>query len=149
VALASGVLQPPLSAEGVVWLRPVVRWLLLASAVSTLFTLTHTVEDFSVGIHQRFGLSLLPAAFLVSLVFAAQVTGAALSATDHRLGHLLNLGVALVWFFGSVLDHLPEVLGVPTELYRAGSVSQLLEVGVMALSALWAMLAFLALRRAS
>lgn len=66
--------------------KPVICWLVVASAVSVPLTLTHAVEDFSVGIHQRFGLPLLVAGFLLSLGYAAQVAGAALSARDHRWG---------------------------------------------------------------
>lgn len=72
-------------------MRPIVRWLLIASTLSVPLTLTHSIEDVSVGIHQRFGLSLLPAGFLLSLGYAAQVAGAALSARDHRWGHAPTL----------------------------------------------------------
>ncbi len=41
--------------------------LLGMSVLSVPFTLTHSVEDFEVGVHQDFGLTLLPAAFLLSL----------------------------------------------------------------------------------
>lgn len=90
---------------GVGAVRPVVRWLLLASVLSVLCTLTHSVEDFAVGIHERFGLPLLLGAFLFSLGYAARVAGGARSARDHSVGHLLHLGVALVWLLGAVLDH--------------------------------------------
>jgi hypothetical protein len=126
--------------------RPIVRWLLIISVLSVPFTLTHSIEDFSVGIHQRFGLALLPAAFLLSLVYAAQVAAAALSARDQPLGHGLNFVVALVWLFGSVLDHLGEVLFEPNVTYRAGFISKLLEVGIMLSSAVWGTLALRTLR---
>lgn len=58
-------------------------------------TLTHSVEDLEVGIHRDVGLPLLLAAFLLSLGYAAQVAAAALSDRGHRLGHLLNLAVAM------------------------------------------------------
>lgn len=130
-------------------MRPSFRWLVTLSALSVPFTLTHVIEDFSVGIHQRFGLPLLTAASLVSLGYAAQVAGAALSARDDRRGHLLNLAVALAWFFGAVLDHLGEVLFVPIGQYRAGTVSKALEVGIILISVGWAALAFDALRGSS
>jgi hypothetical protein len=119
---------------------------LIVSAVSVPFTFTHAVEDFSVDIHERFGLALLPAVLLLSLVYATQVAAAALSAHDRPLGHGLNFGVALVWLFGSVLDHLGEVLFEPNALYRAGFVSKLLEIGIMLSSAIWGTLALRALR---
>jgi hypothetical protein len=130
-------------------MRIEVRALLTASTASVPFTLTHAVEDFSVGIHQRFGLSLLLAAFLLSLGYAAQVAGAALSARGERRGHILNLGVALVWLLGAVFDHLGEVVAVPTDAYRSGLLSKALEVGIMLVAAAWAGLAFAALRRQS
>jgi hypothetical protein len=126
--------------------RPVVRLLVGVSVLSVLFTLPHVLEDFSAGINERFRLDLLTAGFLVALVYAVQVAGAALSARDRRLGHGLNLAVALFWLFGSVLDHLGEVLFVPNELYRAGAVSKPLEVGIMVVSAVWGSVASRSLR---
>lgn len=127
-------------------MSPVVRGLLAVSVLSVPPTLTHTVGDFSVGIQQRFGLPLLLAAFLLSLGYTAQVAAAALSARSDGLGHLLNFAVALVWFFGAVLDHLGEVLTVPTEQYRTGALSKGLEVGIMLVAAAWAVLAIAAPR---
>lgn len=69
---------------GVGAVRSVVRWLLLASVLSVPFTLTHSIEDFSVGIHERFGLPLLLGAFLLSLGYAAQLAGGMLSARGAR-----------------------------------------------------------------
>jgi len=128
-------------------IRPASRWLLLASVLRVPFTLTHSIEDFSVGIHQRFGLPLLLGAFLLSLGYAAQLAGGMLSARGARWGHVLNLAVALVWLAGAMLDHLDEVIGTPTGAYRAGLVSKLLEVGIMLVSAAWVGLALVALRR--
>jgi len=126
-------------------MRPVVRWLLLASVLGVPFTLTHSVEDFSVGIHARFGPPQLLGAFPLSLGYAAQVAGGMLSARDARLGHALNLAVALVWPAGAVLDHLGEVVGAPTGAYRAGLVSKLPEVGIRLVAAALAGAAVLAL----
>ena len=121
-----------------------VRALLTASVASVPLTLTHSVEDFDAGVHGDFGLALLPAAFLLSLGYAAQLLGAILSARGHRLGHLLNLVVALVWLVGAVADHLDDVLFA--EDYRRGVASKALEVGVMAVAAVWAGVSLLALR---
>ena len=50
-----------------------VRALLTASVVSMPFTLVHAVEDFAFNVHEaRFGVPLLPAAFALSLGYAAQ-----------------------------------------------------------------------------
>ena len=118
--------------------------LLVASVASVPLTLTHSVEDFEAGVHRDFGLPLLPAAFLLSLGYAAQLLAAVLSARGHRPGHLLNLAVALVWLVGAVADHLDDVLLAGD--YRRGAVSKALEVGVMLVALLWAGLAANALR---
>ncbi|MGH2351241.1 MAG: hypothetical protein ACRDI2_03800 [Chloroflexota bacterium] len=55
----------------------VVTPLVAASVVSVPVTLTHVIEDFSVGIHERFGLPLLLAAYLVASAYALQMLGAA------------------------------------------------------------------------
>lgn len=109
--------------------------LLAVSVVSVPLTLTHSVEDFEAGVHRDFGLPLLPAAFLLSIGYAAQLLGAILSARGHRLGHLLNLVVALAWLVGAVADHLDDVLFA--ENYRRGFVSKALELGVMATAVAW------------
>ena len=130
-------------------MRRVVRWLLIMSVLSVPFTLTHSIEDFSEGVPQeRFGLALLPAALLLSLVYTAQLAGAILSAQDRRLGHLINAAVAVLWLAASVLDHLGEVIFMPNAQYRAGAISKLLEVGIMVIAAAWGPLASRAWRGA-
>lgn len=122
-------------------MRPVVRWLLIVSVLSVPFTLTHSIEDFSYRIYERFGLGMLPGAFLLSLVYAAQLAAGMLSARDLRIGHLMNAAMAVLWLAASVLDHLGEVLILPNVAYRAGLVSKLLEVGIMVTAAVWGPLA--------
>jgi len=121
-----------------------VRWLIAASVATVPITLTHAVEDFSVGIHERFHLPVLLAAFFVSLAYAAQVLAAALAAQERRLGYWLNLGLALAWLVGAAADHLGEVVFVSP--YRHGLLSKALEVAIMVGAALWAGLAISALR---
>ena len=58
-----------------------VRWLLITSVLRVPFTPTQVTEDFSVGIHQRFGLPLLLAAFLLAPGYAARMVGVGLSAS--------------------------------------------------------------------
>jgi hypothetical protein len=114
-------------------------WMLVLSVLSVPFTLTHAVEDFSEGIPAaRFGLAVLPAAFLLSLGYMAQVAAAALSARGDVRGDALNLLLALGWLVAAAADHLGEILFVPTGAYRAGLVSKALEVGIMLTAALWA-----------
>ncbi|MCL4486970.1 MAG: hypothetical protein M1570_02415 [Chloroflexi bacterium] len=112
------------------------RWVILLSALSVVFTFTHSVEDFQYNIAGRFGLSLLLAAFLLSIAYAIQVWGTALAARGVRFGHWVNLALALLWFFGAIVDHLGEILSANP--YRAGLVSKSLEIGVIVVSALWA-----------
>ena len=119
----------------------------MLSVLSVPFTLTHAVEDFSAGIPvARFGLALLPAAFVLSLSYTAQVAAAALSARGDVRGDALNLLLALVWLVGAVADHLGEIVFVPTSAYRAGLVSKALEVGIIVIAAGWTLASFSVLR---
>jgi hypothetical protein len=52
------------------------NWVVVLSVVGVPLTLTHAFEDFSHGIPARFGLALLPAVFLLSIAYAAQVAAA-------------------------------------------------------------------------
>ena len=123
------------------------RWMLVLSALSVPFTLTHAVEDFSAGIPAaRFGLALLPAAFVLSLGYTAQVAAAALSARGDVRGDALNLLLALVWLVAAAADHLGEILFVPTGAYRAGFVSKRFEVGIVVIAAGWVLVSFSVLR---
>lgn len=125
---------------------PTIRWLLVVSVLSVPLTLTHSIEDFAVGIYQRFGLPLLLAACLLSLGYAAQLVAGIASARERRWGHGLNLMVALIWFVGAVADHLGEVITTPTSQYRAGLLSKALEVGSMLVAFAWVALSLHALR---
>ena len=126
-------------------LPPAIVALLAVSLASVPVTLTHSIEDVEAGVHQAFGLSLLVAAFLLSLAYALQVAAAVLLARTHRLGYLLNLALALVWLVGAAADHLDDVLFA--EVYRRGLVSKALEVAIMVITLLWAILSLNALRR--
>ena len=114
------------------------KWVVVLSVASVPMTLTHAFEDFAHGIPARFGLALLPAAFLLSLGYAAQVGAAALSARRDARGHALNLLIALVWLVAAAADHLGDVLLVPTAEYRSGMVSKALEVGIVLIAATFA-----------
>jgi hypothetical protein len=122
-------------------------WVLVLSALSVPFTLTHAIEDFSEGIPAaRFGLPLLPAALVRSLGYTGQVPAAALSARGDARGDALNLLLGIVWLVASTADHLSEVLFVPTGAYRAGLVSKGLEEGIMLVAAGWTFTSFSVLR---
>jgi hypothetical protein len=122
-------------------------WVLVLSALSVPFTLTHAIEDFSEGIPAaRFGLPLLPAAFLLSLGYTGQIAAAALSARGDAHGDWLNLLLGFVWLVAATTDHLGEVLFVPTGAYRAGLVSKGLEVGIKLVAAGWTLTSFSVLR---
>ena len=84
--------------------------MLAFSIASVPVTLTHSVEDFAYGVHEKFGLALLPAALALSLGYAAQMLAAILAAQGRRAGYWPNLGIALVWLVAAVADHLGEVL---------------------------------------
>lgn len=105
------------------------------SVVSVPVTLTHSFEDFEHGIPARFGLDPLLAAFLLSLAYAIQVLSTAGLARGYALAFAANAGIAAVWLFGALLDHLPEVLF--DGRYRAGLISKALEVGIMLVAAAW------------
>ncbi len=104
------------------------RWVVFLSALS--------IEDFQYNIAARFGLPVLLAAFLLSIAYAVQVYGSALAANERPLGFVINLALALIWFWGAVLDHLGEILFANP--YRSGLVSKGLEVGIILVSAAWA-----------
>jgi hypothetical protein len=122
-------------------------WVLVLSALSVLFTLTHAIEDFSESIPAaRFGLPLLPAAFLLSLGYTGQIAPAALSARGDARGDALNLLLGFVWLVAATADHLGDVLFFPTGAYRAGLVSKGLEVGITLVAAGWTFASFSVLR---
>lgn len=114
------------------------------SAASVLFTLTHSFEDFHHAIYARFGLDLLPAAFLLSVAYAAQLLLAVGAWHGSRVALLGNAALAGTWLVGAAVDHLPEVLA--SEPYRAGLISKGLEVGIMVMAAAWLATALLAWR---
>ena len=96
---------------------------------SFLVTLPHSVEDFVAGVPARFGVGVLTGGFLLGLGYAVHALGILLTSHGRPSGYLINLLVGLGWFFGAVLDHLPDVLF--TASYRAGVSSKLLEVLIM------------------
>jgi hypothetical protein len=103
------------------------------SSVTFLFTIPHSIEDFTNGIAQRFGLSLLTAAVGLGIALAAQV--GATAALDWRptLARWLLLLIGLVWVIGAIADHVPDLL---TASWRSGAPSKALVVGIILSQAL-------------
>ncbi|MDP9382794.1 MAG: hypothetical protein M3Q29_22160 [Chloroflexota bacterium] len=119
-------------------------WLVALSVTSLLVTLPHSFEDFVAGVPEDYGLTTLSAGGLLALVYAVQVVGILLASRRVRLGYWLHLLIGLFWLFGSIYDHLDDVL--LAHPYRAGLPSKALEVGIMAVSAGIVTLSALALR---
>lgn len=118
--------------------------LVVVSVASLLVTLPHSFEDFVAGVPGDFGFTVLTAGTLLAVAYATQVVGILLVSHGVRLGYWLHLLIGLGWFFGSVLDHLDDVL--LADPYRAGLPSKALEVGIMVVSAAIVALTVLALR---
>lgn len=103
--------------------------LVAVALASFLVTLPHSVEDFVSGVPARFGAGVLTGGFLLGAGYAFHAFGILLASHGRPSGYLINLLVGLGWFFGAVLDHLPDVLFSAS--YRAGAASKLLEVLVV------------------
>ena len=104
-----------------------------ASTVTFLFTIPHSIEDFTYGIAQRFGFSVLPAAVGLGLVFTAQVWATAALDWKARLSRWLLFLIGLFWVFGALGDHVPDLINVS---WRSGLPSKALVVGII-LSQAW------------
>lgn len=117
------------------------------SALMAVVTITHATEDFHNGIHLRFGLDLLPAAFGLALVYGVQVLATAGAARGARLGFAASAALAAIWLVGAIVDHVPDLL--PPGPWRTGLPSEALAVAVMAVAAAWLAVSLLALRSAS
>ncbi|MFQ5839108.1 MAG: hypothetical protein ACE5HK_00125 [Candidatus Methylomirabilales bacterium] len=117
---------------------------LTVSIVSYLFTVPHAAEDFFYGEAAALGLSNAVLAGALAALYALQGIALVLSAHDRRRGHLLHVGVGLVWFIGAGLFHLPDVF--TSDQYRTGLLSRLLVLGLMGITG---MLAMVGMRAAS
>ena len=104
-----------------------------ASTVTFLFTIPHSIEDFTYGIAQRFGFSVLTAAVGLGLVFTAQVWATAALDWKARLSRWLLFLIGLSWVFGALGDHVPDLINAS---WRSGLPSKALVVGII-LSQAW------------
>jgi hypothetical protein len=104
-----------------------------ASSVTFLFTIPHSIEDFTNGIAQRFGLSVLPAAVGLGIALAAQVWATAALDWRPALARWLLLLLGVVWVTGALADHVPDLLNAT---WRSGIPSKTLVVGIILSQAL-------------
>lgn len=118
--------------------------LVWVSSVTFMFTIPHSIEDFTYGIAQRFGFSVLTAAVGLGIVFATQVWATATLGWRPRLSQWLLLWIGLFWVIGALADHIPDLLNAT---WRTGPPSKALVVGIILSQALVAVLAGLELGR--
>lgn len=83
------------------------------SSVTFLFTIPHSIEDFTFGIAQRFGLSVLVAAVSLGIAFAVQVWATAALDWRPTLARSLLLLIGLSWVIGALADHVPDLFKRP------------------------------------
>jgi hypothetical protein len=109
-----------------------------ASSVTFLFTIPHSIEDFTNGIAQRFGLSVLVAAVGLGIAFAVQVWATAALGWKPTLSRWLLVLIGLFWVIGALGDHVPDLLNTT---WRAGAPSKALVVGIIVSQAVVAVVA--------
>lgn len=108
------------------------------SSITFLFTIPHSIEDFTYGIAQRFGLMVLTAAVSLGVGFAAQVWATAALDWRPAMARWLLLAIGLVWIVGALADHVPDLLNAT---WRTGVPSKALVVGIILSQALVMVLA--------
>lgn len=108
------------------------------SSITFLFTIPHSIEDFTNGIAQRFGLTVLTAAVGLGVPFAVQVWATAALHWRPAMARWLLLAIGLVWVVGALADHVPDLLNAT---WRTGVPSKALVVGIILSQALVMVLA--------
>jgi hypothetical protein len=98
------------------------------SSVTFLFTIPHSIEDFTYGIAQRFGFKVLPAAVGLGIVFALQVWATAALGWRQLYSRWLLLVIGLFWVVGALGDHVPDLI---SSSWRTGVPSKVLVVGII------------------
>ena len=119
-------------------------WTIAASLASLPFILPHVLEDFAEGIAQRVGLSTATGAFLLGAYLAVQMLGLILVGRDQRAGWVLTFWASAIWTVVAVADHGPAIL---RGHFRAGAVSVIWVVGLVATQGAAAILAWRGWRR--
>ncbi len=108
------------------------------SSITFLFTIPHSIEDFTNGIAQRFGLAVLTAAVGLGVGFAAQVWATAALGWRPTMARWVLLAIGVVWVIGALADHVPDLLAAT---WRTGVPSKALVVGIIVSQALVVVLA--------
>ncbi len=108
------------------------------SSITFLFTIPHSIEDFTNGIAQRFGLTVLTAGVGLGIAFAVQVWATAALGWRPAMARWLLLAIGLVWVVGALADHVPDLLKAT---WRTGVPSKALVVGIIVSQALVVVLA--------
>jgi len=103
------------------------------SSATFLFTIPHSIEDFTYGIAQRFGLSVLTAGVGLGIALAIQVWATAALGWRPRLARSVLLAIGLFWVIGALADHVPDLLSAN---WRSELPSKALVVGII-LSQAW------------
>jgi hypothetical protein len=98
------------------------------SSATFLFTIPHSIEDFTNGIAHRFGLSVVVAAVSLGIAFAVQVWATAALDWKPRLARWLLLLIGVTWVIGALVDHVPDLIGAT---WRSGVPSKALVVGII------------------
>lgn len=94
-------------------------WLSVASLAGVV---PHAIEDATLGVPQRFGLSRVAAAWLFGLFVAAQVGAMVAALEGRRWGPPAMVVIGLVWVVAAVVDH-PGAF--QAEAFRSGLASRL------------------------
>ena len=119
-------------------------WTIAVSLAGLPFILPHVLEDFADGIAQRVGLSTPAGAFLLGAYLAVQMSGLVLVGREQRAGWVLTFWASAIWTVVAVADHSPAIL---RGHFRAGAVSVILVVGLVATQGAAAILAWRGWRR--
>jgi hypothetical protein len=119
-------------------------WTIAVSLAGLPFILPHVLEDFAEGIAQRVGLSTPAGAFLLGVWLAVQMLGLVLLGCGRRAGWSVAFWTSAIWTVVAVADHGPSIVGGG---FRAGAVSVVWVVGLVATQGAAAILAWRGWRR--
>lgn len=107
-------------------------WPVRVAALSILlflFTVPHTLEDFSVGEPEEAGVSVLLLAYGVAGLFALQGLALFWTGQQRSRGYALHAALGLLWPLAAGAAQLPAILaGGP---YRSGTISKVLVIGII------------------